>query len=60
MFSYYLKLALISLRKTPFLSLLMIMTIAIGIGAAMTTYTVSYLLQKIRSLQKVIACLMFD
>ncbi|ASD69439.1 ABC transporter permease [Pseudoalteromonas piscicida] len=46
MFSYYLKLALISLRKTPFLSLLMIMTIAIGIGAAMTTYTVSYLLQK--------------
>ncbi|ATD09401.1 ABC transporter permease [Pseudoalteromonas piscicida] len=46
MLSYYLKLALISLRKTPFLSLLMIMTIAIGIGAAMTTYTVSYLLQK--------------
>ncbi|PCK31212.1 ABC transporter permease [Pseudoalteromonas piscicida] len=46
MFGYYLKLALISLRKTPFLSLLMIATIAIGIGAAMTTYTVSYLLEK--------------
>ncbi|MCG9759297.1 MULTISPECIES: ABC transporter permease [Pseudoalteromonas] len=46
MFSYYLKLALISLRKTPFLSFLMIATIAIGIGAAMTTYTVSYLLEK--------------
>lgn len=46
MLSYYLKLALISLRKTPFLSFLMVATIAVGIGAAMTTYTVSYLLQK--------------
>ncbi|RRS08394.1 ABC transporter permease [Pseudoalteromonas sp. J010] len=46
MLGYYLKLALISLKKTPFLSFLMIITIAIGIGAAMTTYTVSYLLAK--------------
>ncbi|MCG7552647.1 ABC transporter permease [Pseudoalteromonas sp. Of11M-6] len=46
MFGYYLKLALISLRKTPFLSFLMVVTIAVGIGAAMTTYTVSYLLAK--------------
>ncbi|WP_419146843.1 ABC transporter permease [Pseudoalteromonas 'SMAR'] len=46
MLGYYIKLAILSLRKTPFLSLLMIATIAIGIGAAMTTYTVSYMLSK--------------
>ncbi|MBE0370198.1 putative ABC transport system permease protein [Pseudoalteromonas aurantia 208] len=46
MYPYYFKLALISLRKTPMLSLLMVMMIAIGIGATMTTYTVSYMMSK--------------
>ncbi|WP_010365288.1 ABC transporter permease [Pseudoalteromonas citrea] len=46
MYSYYFKLALLSLRKTPLLSLLMVTMIAIGIGATMTTYTVSYMMSK--------------
>jgi putative ABC transport system permease protein len=46
MYSYYFKLALLSLRKTPILSLLMVTIIAIGIGATMTTYTISYMMSK--------------
>ncbi|MBE0368159.1 ABC transporter permease [Pseudoalteromonas aurantia] len=46
MYSYYFKLALLSLRKTPLLSLLMVIMIAIGIGATMTTYTVSYMMSQ--------------
>lgn len=46
MYSYYFKLALLSLRKTPLLSLLMVTMIAIGIGATMTTYTISYMMSK--------------
>jgi len=44
MFAYYLKLAVRSLRRNPALSLLMILSIAIGIGAAMTTLTVARVL----------------
>jgi len=40
MFSYYLQLALKSLKRNPVLSALMVMAIAIGIGACMTTLTV--------------------
>lgn len=46
MFSYYVKLALLSLKRTPLLSFLMILLIAMGIGATMTTYTVSYMMSK--------------
>ncbi|TMP39915.1 ABC transporter permease [Pseudoalteromonas citrea] len=46
MYPYYFKLALLSLRKTPLLSLLMVTMIAIGIGATMTTYTISYMMSK--------------
>ncbi|MBQ4836266.1 MULTISPECIES: ABC transporter permease [Pseudoalteromonas] len=41
---YYFKLAWLSLKKTPLLSLLMIGTIAIGIAASMTTITVGYMM----------------
>ncbi|KZN58816.1 ABC transporter permease [Pseudoalteromonas luteoviolacea] len=44
MVSYYIKLAWLSLRKTPLLSFLMIGTIAIGITAAMITVTVGYMM----------------
>lgn len=44
MFSYYLKLALKSIKRNPVLSFLMITAIALGIGASMTTITVNYLM----------------
>ena len=40
MFSYYLTLALRSLRRSPALSALMVIAIALGVGACMTTLTV--------------------
>ncbi|HEX4050238.1 MAG TPA: ABC transporter permease [Steroidobacteraceae bacterium] len=40
MFGYYLQLALRSLRRNPALTVLMIVAIGVGIGAAMTTLTV--------------------
>mgnify|MGYP001825106470 CR=1 FL=1 len=44
MFSYYLRLAWASLRRTPVLSTLMVLALALGIGAFMTTFTVYYLM----------------
>ncbi|OCQ20031.1 hypothetical protein A7985_19265 [Pseudoalteromonas luteoviolacea] len=44
MVNYYIKLAWLSLRKTPLLSFLMVSTIAIGIAAAMVTITVGYMM----------------
>ncbi|KZN50251.1 ABC transporter permease [Pseudoalteromonas luteoviolacea] len=44
--NYYFKLAWLSLKKTPLLSLLMVGTIAIGIAAAMITITVGYMMGK--------------
>ncbi|CAM4106944.1 ABC transporter permease [Pseudoalteromonas byunsanensis] len=46
MMIYYFKLAFLGVRKTPFLSFLIIAMIAIGIAATMTTYTVSYMMSK--------------
>ena len=43
-FAYYLKLALRSLRRNPVLTVLMVLSIAVGIGAAMTTLTVYHVL----------------
>ncbi|MCJ7815714.1 MAG: ABC transporter permease, partial [Xanthomonadales bacterium] len=44
MFSYYLRLALASVRRTPVLSGLMVLALGLGIGAFMTTFTVYYLM----------------
>ncbi|MDN4503428.1 ABC transporter permease [Alteromonadaceae bacterium BrNp21-10] len=44
MFSYYLRLALLSIKRNPILSGLMITAIALGIGASMTTITINYLM----------------
>ncbi len=44
MFSYYLRLAWASVRRTPILSTLMIAALGLGIGAFMTTFTVYYLM----------------
>ncbi|KZW99085.1 hypothetical protein JL49_18990 [Pseudoalteromonas luteoviolacea] len=44
MLRYYFKLALLSIKKTPLLSFLMIAIIAIGIAATMVTYTVNYMM----------------
>lgn len=44
MFSYYLKLAFKSIKRNPILSFLMVTAIALGIGASMTTITVTYLM----------------
>ena len=42
MFQYYLKLGWLSLRSNPFLSLLMMCAIGVGIGACMSIITVNY------------------
>jgi putative ABC transport system permease protein len=44
MFNYYLKLSWLSLRKTPIISSLMVLAIAIGIGVSMTTLTVYHMM----------------
>ncbi len=44
MFAYHAKLALHSLRRNPVLTGLMVLSIAVGIGASMTTLTVMHLL----------------
>lgn len=44
MLSYYLKLALKSIRRNPVMSGLMVLALGLGIGAFMTTYTVYYLM----------------
>lgn len=44
MFRYYLKLAVLSIRKNPVLSALMVAAIAVGIGACMTVVTVYYVM----------------
>ncbi|MFD2166623.1 ABC transporter permease [Thalassotalea euphylliae] len=44
MFGYYVKLALKSIQRNPLLSFLMVVAIALGIGASMTTITVNYLM----------------
>ena len=44
MFFYYLRLAVISIRKNPVLSALMVAAIGLGIGACMTVLTVNYLM----------------
>lgn len=44
MFAYYLDLALLSLKRNKVLTTLMIVAIAVGIGASMTTLTVMHLL----------------
>jgi putative ABC transport system permease protein len=44
MFSYYLKLGWLSIRRNPLLSTLMIAAIAVGIGASMTTITINYIM----------------
>ena len=44
MFSYYVRLALTSIRRTPVLSALMVLALGLGIGAFMTTFTVYYLM----------------
>ncbi len=44
MFNYYLRLAWLSLRRTPVISSLMVLALGLGIGAFMTTFTVYYLM----------------
>jgi putative ABC transport system permease protein len=44
MFSYYLKLGWLSIRRNPLLSLLMVAAIAVGIGASMSIITVNYVM----------------
>tara|TARA_R110002073_G_scaffold3990_5_gene26838 strand:- start:15904 stop:17217 length:1314 start_codon:yes stop_codon:yes gene_type:complete len=44
MFGYYIKLASVSIRRNPVLTGLMVLAIALGIGACMTTITVNYVM----------------
>ena len=44
MFGYYMRLALISIRRNPVLSTLMVAAIGLGIGACMTVLTVNYVM----------------
>ncbi|WOX06540.1 ABC transporter permease [Microbulbifer pacificus] len=46
MFGYYVSLAIRSLRRTPVLSALMVAAIAVGVGAAMTTLTLNYMMSR--------------
>ena len=44
MFSYYLKLGVLSIRRNPILSALMVAAIAVGIGACMTMVNIDYVM----------------
>jgi putative ABC transport system permease protein len=44
MFRYYLKLGVLSIRKNPVLSALMVAAIAVGIGACMTMFNIEYVM----------------
>ncbi|MGD8384528.1 MAG: ABC transporter permease [Lysobacterales bacterium] len=44
MFAYYLKLGWLSIRRNPFLSMLMVAAIALGIGASMSILTVNHVM----------------
>lgn len=44
MLRYYFALALGGLRRTPWLGLLMILSLAVGVAAGMTTITLRYVL----------------
>jgi putative ABC transport system permease protein len=44
MFSYYLKLGALSIRRNPILSALMVAAIAVGIGACMTIVNIDYIM----------------
>lgn len=46
MFSYYLRLAKLSIFRNPVISTLMVLALALGIGASMTTLTVYYTMSK--------------
>ena len=46
MFAYYVRLAMISIRKNPMLSLLMVAAVGLGIGLCMTIVTVNYIMGK--------------
>ncbi|MCH9692388.1 MAG: ABC transporter permease [Gammaproteobacteria bacterium] len=46
MLAYYMVLALRSLQRTPILSALMVAAIAVGVGAAMTTLTLNYMMSR--------------
>ena len=46
MFSYYLRLARLSILRNPVISTLMVLALALGIGASMTTLTVYYTMSK--------------
>jgi len=46
MFSYYLKLSWLSIKRTPMLTALMIVAIGLGIGVSMTVLTVNYMMDK--------------
>lgn len=44
MWNYYFKLGLMSLRRNPFLTALMVLILGFGVGASMTAYTVMHVL----------------
>ena len=44
MFHYYLRLAWLSIRKTPVISSLMVLAIAVGVGLAMTSLSVNHMM----------------
>lgn len=44
MFSYYLRLAWLSIRKTPVISSLMVIAIAVGVGLTMTSLSVNHMM----------------
>jgi putative ABC transport system permease protein len=46
MFNYYLKLSWLSIKRTPMLTMLMVLAIGLGISVTMTVLTVNYLMSK--------------
>ena len=46
MFAYYVRLALLSIRKNLLLSVLMVCAVALGIGACMSFVSINYLMKK--------------
>ncbi|MGB0494783.1 MAG: ABC transporter permease [Kangiellaceae bacterium] len=46
MFTYYLRLSWLSIKRTPMITMLMVLAIGLGIGVSMTVLTVNYLMGK--------------
>jgi putative ABC transport system permease protein len=56
MFAYYFMLGVRSLRRNPVLTALMVLTLAVGVAASVSTLTILHMMSAIRSRTRATAC----